>query len=239
MDISDQLTPRVCLLTGSAGILGSALMRTLLPRYRVIAIYRNRSPFSSMRREIEFDPITMAQPYPYQHVPFSLYGDITREADLARIVDAIHWHFGIVDLLVNAAVLYEFGSCLDQAFLAGAERQFETNVFAPTRLAAKILKAFWQDNPEENRHRRRNLVNVSSTSGVHPVYGRGQALYGAAKAALNHISCHMADEYSRYGVRVNCVCPTSFPGNVAAETVANSILRLDSSDDNGVVISIE
>ncbi len=142
METSNGLPPRVCLLTGSAGTLGTAIMLALLPRYRVIAVYRNHSPFRTLQHEVDFDPLKMVDGYPYQHIPFSLQADITRENDVARIIDVIYWHFGVVDLLINAAVMYNFGSCLDESFLASAGRQFETNLFAPCAACRQSPKCF-------------------------------------------------------------------------------------------------
>ena len=48
-----------------------------------------------------------------------------------------------------------------------------------------------------------SIVNVSTQSTVKPF--PGEAMYGAAKGALNSATRHMATDFGAYGVRVNCL----------------------------------
>ncbi|MCW5771835.1 MAG: SDR family NAD(P)-dependent oxidoreductase, partial [Rhodospirillaceae bacterium] len=117
--------------------------------------------------------------------------------------------------------------------------QFLVHVSVPMRLAIAVARAAWRDDVDENRARNRCVVNISSTSGVHIYGGVGQGIYSASKAALNYLTCHMADEFARIGVRVTGLAPTSFPGLVATEAVAAALDRAIESGPNGKTMVLE
>jgi NAD(P)-dependent dehydrogenase (short-subunit alcohol dehydrogenase family) len=70
------------------------------------------------------------------------------------------------------------------------------------------------------------------------VYPGGQALYASPKAALNHLTRHLAAEFGEFGVRANTVAPTSFPANIPTEQVVRSIVELDTGGMTGGVFSV-
>ena len=123
--------------------------------------------------------------------------------------------------------------------LDSAERQFRVNTLLPARLAVQVAREFWRDRDLENRSLNRNVVNVSSTAGVviHP--GQGQGIYSASKVALNFLTRHLADEFSRFGVRVNALAPDSFPGRVRTRAVATALNQLDIGQATGRVLVVD
>lgn len=227
---------RVCILTGSGGVLGRAILSAFLPNYRVIGVYRHQPPSSAV--EYVFGPLRMKAPFPHHFAPVSVQADITNESEIARIVDVALWQFGRVDLLINAAVVYDFADCFDPKLLERADRQLQVNLLAPLRLSAAILQAYWRHHPRENQTRLCNIIHICSTSGLQPVYDSGQVLYGAAKAALIHATSHMAREYRRFGVRVNCVCPTTFPARIPTARVIEAIHYLDCSSETAQIVEL-
>jgi NAD(P)-dependent dehydrogenase (short-subunit alcohol dehydrogenase family) len=66
----------------------------------------------------------------------------------------------------------------------------------------------------------------------------GQSLYGTSKAALNHLTYHLANEFWDLGVRVNSIAPDTFPGRIPTEEVLEAILVLDTSNQTGQVVRL-
>jgi NAD(P)-dependent dehydrogenase (short-subunit alcohol dehydrogenase family) len=91
----------------------------------------------------------------------------------------------------------------------------------------------------ENRQCNRNVVNVSSIAALHIYPSSGQSLYGASKAAFNHVTGYMAQELAPIGIRVNATAPNSFPAIVSTERAALSIRTLDEGADTGTVVVVD
>jgi NAD(P)-dependent dehydrogenase (short-subunit alcohol dehydrogenase family) len=229
---------RVCLLTGAAGTLGSAFCRLHADKYHIVAVHRSRPPRVASQNQQFVDPLRPeAALCENEHKVFTIQADLADDRELARIVDLALARYGRIDLLVNAAVHYAFGAIVDGGdLLESISPQFHINVIVPLKLAATVARKFWRDRDIENRRANRNVVNVSSTSGLYAYSDLGQSVYGTTKAALNFLTKHMALEFSTFGVRVNATAPSSFPESVSTEDVTNSIVRLDTQKMNGKVL---
>ncbi|WP_437936861.1 SDR family NAD(P)-dependent oxidoreductase [Sorangium sp. So ce341] len=233
---------RVCLLTGAGGRLGSAFCRSLAARFDIAAVYRSRHPDAPSQLEWRRDPLRPAARVPENDgAVFAIQADLSEEGAPARVVDLALARFGRIDLLVNAAADVTFwGPLLEAERLKERLRaQIELNVMVPVRLSALVAERFWRDRRDENAASSRNVVNVSSTSGLQIYGGCDQSMYSASKAALNYITCHMADEFAAFGVRANAIAPTSFPGQIPTERVVAAIAGLDGSDVTGKVLVID
>lgn len=232
----------VCLLTGAGGVLGSAFCRTLAARFDIAAVYRARHPDTPSQLEWLRDPLDPSLRVPENdHPVFAIQQDLSHEDGPSRVVDLALTHFGRVDVLVNAAADVTFwGPLLDAERQKDRLRsQLEMNVMVPIRLAALVAERFWRDRRDENLARSRSVVNVSSTSGLQIFKGCNQSMYSASKAALNYLTCHMAEEFSVFGVRANAVAPGSFPGQIATARVVSAIIRLAEEDIAGKVLVID
>ncbi len=119
------------------------------------------------------------------------------------------------------------------------EKLLRINLVAWLRLAAEVASSFWRDRYEENRANRRHWISISSTAGLRIYSNQGQGPYGAANAALNMATAHMAVEFKTLGVRANVVAPNSFPSIVATEDVASAIVELDKIDMTGQVVIVD
>ena len=73
------------------------------------------------------------------------------------------------------------------------------------------------------------VVNVASTMARHcdPRFGP----YGAAKAALLHVSRNLAQAYSRDGILVNCVLPGLTRTGGVLDGYASAAVAMGSSED--------
>jgi NAD(P)-dependent dehydrogenase (short-subunit alcohol dehydrogenase family) len=113
--------------------------------------------------------------------------------------------WGHVDVLVNNA-----GILRDRMFVNMTEDDWDVVVrghlrstFCTTRVAA----GHWRDRTKAGDAVQAAVVNVSSTSGL--LGAVGQSNYGAAKAGIAAMTVILAQELSRYGVRVNAIVPVA------------------------------
>jgi len=125
--------------------------------------------------------------------------DVTRAADLRRMVDAVLARFGRLDVLVNNA-----GDMLERAPLwETPDERFEQlhrlNVESVYRLCKLVV-------PIMRAQGRGNIVNMSSVS-ARRGGGGGTALYGASKSWVNGFTHGLAKELAADGIRVNAIAP--------------------------------
>ena len=137
--------------------------------------------------------------------PGVLRCDIT---DSGSVVDIIATR-GPFDIVLNVAGITAVQHSLEVT-REQWDRQLAVNLTAPFVIMQAALPGLIE--------RKGNIVNVASVGGV-----RGQAYtaaYCATKGGLVMLSKGLALEYSRRGVRINCVCPgavdTPLTGGVAA-----------------------
>lgn len=229
---------RVCLLTGAGGPLGAALLHDFADRYQFVVI-EHESPLYCATQDQQFvDPLDpSAEPVgpPPVH---AIRADLTRPAEVTKAVRETLDTFGGIDLLVNGAACRDWAPLLADGALDRAEETFAVNVLAPLRLALEAARLGWRDTTPENLERNRNVVNVSSTAGLFAYPDLGQGIYGTSKAALNHLTYHLASEFWDIGVRVNAIAPDTFPGRVSVRRVLDAIADLDSSDQTGQIVHI-
>jgi NAD(P)-dependent dehydrogenase (short-subunit alcohol dehydrogenase family) len=120
--------------------------------------------------------------------------DVTVDADVAGLTDAVLTEHGRIDVLVNNVGDYRPLVAFDESTPATWQRMYDINlrhVFAVTRafLPAMI----------EAHHG--SIVNVHSVEGM-----RGfprDPVYGAMKAAVAHFTTCLAVDVGRHGIRVN------------------------------------
>jgi len=232
---------RVCLLTGAGGLLGTSFCERFASRYDIVAVYRSRHPEVSSQMQRRVDPLEpRARLGENENPVFAIRADLTEPGQITRVVELAMARFDRIDWVVNAAADIAFhGSIVDtERVLPALRGQLEVNVLAPMRLVAQVYEQFWQRDADENRVLRRNVLNVSSVSGLRIYGGHGQSMYSASKAALNYVTCHMAEELAVYGVRANAIAPHSFPGVVSLDRVLEAMERLDEGEATGQVIEL-
>lgn len=137
--------------------------------------------------------------------------DIGRADQVAHAIDAALNRFGCIDALVNNAGVAHFAP-IDQADLADLEIMLDVHLRGPIHLIRSALPAL--------KRSAGNIVNVSSIGGILALPGR--VLYGATKAALNHLTRSLARELAP-AVRVNAI----IPGPVVTPIYSNLQLSIE------------
>ena len=126
-------------------------------------------------------------------------GDLTKSADVARVVDGAIARFGRVDILVNNA-----GGLLGRHALVDMTEAFFHAVFdvnvLTTFLCCRAVA------PGMIARRRGAIINLTSLA-AHNGGGPGASIYAAAKAAVLTLTKAYARELAPHGIRVNAVSP--------------------------------
>ncbi|MFI7438469.1 SDR family NAD(P)-dependent oxidoreductase [Nonomuraea indica] len=180
-----QLSGRVAIVTGASKGIGLAVARTLFEEgAHVVATSRTR---------------TADLPDKVIHVA----ADLMDPQAPARIVARAVEEFGGVDILVNNAGGPPPGVTLPRvgSLTPGDDdwrEMFEFNLFSVVRMVRAAVPAMLERGGGA-------IVNVSSGSARQP--SAMNVDYGAAKAALNHVSKALSEEYGPQGIRVNTVSP--------------------------------
>jgi len=124
-------------------------------------------------------------------------GDVTKAADVKRMVEATVKAFGRLDILVNnAGGIPERGPDLGLSE-EGFRKTLEVNLTSAFLCSKQAL-------PELIKTKG-NIVNVASLAGLRGA--PNNTAYGAAKGGMVILTKDMAVDYAPQGVRVNAVCP--------------------------------
>ncbi|GAB3685361.1 SDR family oxidoreductase [Salinarchaeum chitinilyticum] len=145
--------------------------------------------------------------------------DVTKPADVQRVVDRIMEEDGRIDALVNNAGYGVFGPVEEVPTDVLAE-QFDVNVYGPHRLIREVL-------PYMREQERGAIVNVSSFWGRVSFAGGGA--YAGSKHALEALSDALRQEVSSFGIDVSVV----EPGPVDTEFTSRAEDELDSLQPTG------
>jgi NAD(P)-dependent dehydrogenase (short-subunit alcohol dehydrogenase family) len=123
--------------------------------------------------------------------------DVSDEEQVAAAVEAAVNRFRRIDVLhSNAGVLV--AGAAGETSLDDWERTFAVNVRGMFLAARAVLPVMLERGKGA-------IVNTASTSGI--AAEPAIAAYCASKAAVIQLTRQLAVDYSRQGIRVNCVCP--------------------------------
>jgi len=127
--------------------------------------------------------------------------DVTRPEEIEAALEFVQSTCGRLEVLVNNAGIYldQQASLLDLD-LADVRLTMETNFYGPLRLCRAFA-------PLMRRQQYGRIVNVSSGYGALSEMGAGAPAYSISKAALNALTCILADELRGGDIKVNAACP--------------------------------
>jgi 3-oxoacyl-[acyl-carrier protein] reductase len=211
-----ELKGRVALVTGGAGGIGGAVVRSLAKTgIGGIAINYRRSRKEALELAAELDRAGVKAQ--------TVQADVQSDEQVRDMMKRVHKQFGRLDVLVNNAGVTHWVNLSDLEGLTDRiwDAVFDVNVkgaFRCARAAAPMLA-----------EHQGMVVNVSSVSGVLAPSTLSSLAYGTAKAALIYLTKGLAVALAP-NVRVNCVAPafTDTPwmrehfGNVYPEAIAKA-----------------
>jgi 3-oxoacyl-[acyl-carrier protein] reductase len=182
-----QIKDTVAIVTGSARGLGAATARRLAEEGAKVVVT------DILKEQAEATTAALQADDLEAHC---IVADITKGADVQRLVDETVAHFGGVHILVNNA-----GFPRDRYLVKMSEEDWDLVMEVMLKGAFLASKAVMPRFIEQGWGR---VINISSRAHFgNPT----QANYSAAKAGLIGMAKALAIEEGRYGITVNCVAP--------------------------------
>lgn len=182
-----QIKDKVAIVTGSARGLGAATARRLAQEgAKVVVTDILREPAEATVAALKASGLQA----------HCVIADITKGAEVQRLVDEAVAHFGGVHILVNNA-----GFPRDRYLVKMSEEDWDLVMEVMLKGAFLASRAVMPRFIEQGWGR---VINISSRAHFgNPT----QANYSAAKAGLIGMAKALAIEEGRYGITVNCVAP--------------------------------
>ena len=182
---------RVAMVTGSSRGIGRAIALALADvGCRVVVNYRvSQEAALAVQRQAE------------QKSPGSCLvskADVTRETEVAAMIEETLRRFGRLDILVNNAGVSDLCGFLDLD-LSRWNRMMETNLTSAFLCCRAVL-------PHLLERGWGRIINISSTSGL--TGGTSGAHYAAAKGGMIAMTKALASEFAPRGVTVNAIVPS-------------------------------
>lgn len=183
-----RLDGRVAVVTGAAGVIGTATIRLLAERgARIVAVDRR-----------EQDLQTAIKDLPASAQALAVTADVTSEDEVADYVRAAVEKFGTIDVFYNNAGIEGEITPITKYPLEAFRRVIDVNVIGVFLGLKHVLPVMLRQN-------RGSIINTASIAGL--IGSPDIAVYSASKHAVIGLTKSAALECSSTGVRVNCVCP--------------------------------
>lgn len=170
----------VALVTGASRGIGRYLAEHLCTQeYCVVGCSRSASDFTQAN---------------YEHVR----ADVTSESDVQALTAHIRKHYGRLDVVLNNAGLASMNPVLLTP-LSSARAQWETSVTGTFLICRECVRLMIP-------RRLGRIVNFTSIAV--PLRLPGEAMYAAAKSAVETLTRILAQEVGEYGITVNAIGPS-------------------------------
>ncbi len=186
------LKGKVAIVSGAGTGVGKATTKRLLSEgSKVVLIGRDRSRLTKVISELNGKKNLLA-----------VKADITKEADVINVIEETVSAFDTVDILVNnAGILNDptpFHKMTDEQWMS----LINTNLIGTFRTTKAVL-------PIMMEKKRGSIVNISSLQGIRSILNVPFSVYGVTKAGVIMFTRTIAVEYGEYGIRCNCVAPST------------------------------
>jgi NAD(P)-dependent dehydrogenase (short-subunit alcohol dehydrogenase family) len=183
-----RLDGRVAVVTGAAGIIGTATIKLLAERgARIVAVDRKEADLKAAIKDL-----------PGSAEALAVTADVTQEDEVAEYVRAAVDRFDTIDAFYNNAGVEGDIKPIHEYSLESFRRVLDVNVVGVFLGMKHVLPVMLKQNTG-------SIINTASIAGL--MGAPHIAVYSASKHAVIGLTKSAAWECTGTGVRVNCVCP--------------------------------
>jgi 3-oxoacyl-[acyl-carrier protein] reductase len=207
--MSGKLSGKVAVVTGASKGIGASIAKHLAADGATVVV--NYSTSKSGADKVVGD-ITAAG-----GTALAVQGDFSNPEDITRVFGEVKQNYGKVDVLVNNAGVYSFGS-IDDVTPEEFHRQFNLNVLGLLLATKEAVRIF---NPQGG-----SIINIGSVvATMAPAYS---TIYSATKGAVDTITTALSKELGSRKIRVNSLNP----GMIATEGAISAGMTEGDFKDN-------
>jgi NAD(P)-dependent dehydrogenase (short-subunit alcohol dehydrogenase family) len=183
-----RLDGKVAVVTGAAGIIGSATIRLLAERgAKIVAVDRKAADLDAATKEL-----------PASAQALAITADVSDEDEVKDYVRAAIAKFGTIDVFYNNAGIEGQVKTITDYPLEEFRRVLDVNVVGVFLGMKHVLPVMLKQN-------KGSIINTASIAGL--IGSPHIAVYSASKHAVVGLTKSVAWECTNTGVRINCVCP--------------------------------